>query len=73
MAQIARPTEEHRNRVPKIRAAYSASTQLQAMFPSLDAFVDHMLKADYDSSSAHQAEFVAASDFASYSKWAEHK
>lgn len=71
MAQIKGPTEEHRNRVPKIREAFAASTQLQGMFPSLDAFVAHMLRAEFDSSAAARDEFTDAESFAAYSRWAE--
>jgi len=61
-------SEKDRNRIPKLHAAFAASSQLQTMFASRDAFVNHMLKAEYDSDEAISAEFPTVGSFVAYSK-----
>lgn len=59
---------ESRDRLTKISRAFSDTPQLQGMFPSLSAFTDHMLRAEWESSDTLQAEFPNAASFAAWTK-----
>ena len=66
MTQVQIYKPEDGARISRLHKAYADSSQFQGLFASRDAFVKHMLKAEYDSTPSLQAEFPSSDAFAAF-------
>jgi hypothetical protein len=66
MTQVQIYKPEDGARISRLHKAYADSSQFQGLFASRDAFVKHMLKAEYDSTPSLQAEFPSSETFAAF-------
>jgi hypothetical protein len=53
-------------RVEELHAQFASSPQLHVMFPSRDAFVRHMLLAEWSADDKLRAEFPTGESYAAY-------
>lgn len=67
------PSPKDAAKLTTLRQAFAASPQLPTMFTSFDAFADHMLRAEFDTSAELKADFPTAASYAAYIRWADSK